>query len=215
MFITDGGCSEETGIKNEKSIKVQLLYSFLALISVLFTAVIIILNNSEENKETDIISEKTRLSRLKEKKFSLLNKDEKRDFCIYSRKIEKVIYPECFCKCDDEFIEGSINWFSPPEPDKLGSEWIELAKHPSDPSNSRYFQNKMNFNIIRYDESHPGKKTGNHYHRYNKNIKNFKDLRKYKKGNEYLDICGKELESNIDEKNHLPINNENVMECIN
>lgn len=205
MFVTNdfGDSDSETGNK-EKSLKILFLYFFSGLISVLFTVFIFLSSNEEKPQSADNKAENIRLKRLKEKSFSVFTEDEKRDYCNLTKKLEKTILVECFCKCDDEYLEGSVNWFNPPEPDSLGSEWKELQKHEKDTSNSRYFQSVKNYNIIRYDESH-GKKTGKHYHRYNKNIKTFKDLRKFKKENEYLDICGNVISNNIDEKNHIII----------
>lgn len=153
---------------------------------------------STETKPKENNGEEIRLQRYKKQK-PKKNSHEWKDFCILKMKLEKVIDQSCFCECKDGI--DSI-WFNPPENGELGDKWVLIHEIYSE-GGSKHFRNKVTGEIVRFDRKHKENNGVDHYHRYNFEIKELKDRRKFKNENLYLDICGNVLRHNLNEKNHI------------
>lgn len=150
-----------------------------------------------ETKPKENNGEQIRLQRYKKNK-PKKGSQQWKDHCELKKKLEKVIDPNCYCECKNDI--NSI-WFNPPENGELGEEWEFIPEIYSE-GGSKHFRNKVTGEIVRFDKKH--KENGvDHYHRYNLEIKELSDIKKFKNENLYLDICGNILNVNRNDKNHI------------
>lgn len=172
-------------------------YFFFFVFVILFILNVVIINRSYETKKPDSSAFK-RLEFLKEKlqKGMSLEKNEFREFCIYSNLLDNIIFEECLCDGKDSWKADNlgINWVLPPDIDELlqieGFYETNEFYHEQNTSKRRYIRHK-NFPeiLIGYDEYHinkNGERIPAHYHRYKSSEK--------KGRKKYLDECGKEIE---------------------
>lgn len=197
MLVSGNGFDNIKQSEESSSIKFRLGLGF----TLFFFIVIIFMTAGssvdEKPKEDNEGKENLRLSRYKKNK-PKKNSHEWKDFCILKMKLEKVIDQSCLCECKNDI---DSTWFNPPENGELGDEWEFISEIYSE-GGSKHFRNKNTGEIVRFDKKH--KQNGvDHYHRYNFEIKELIDRRKFKNENLYLDICGNVLRHNLNEKNHI------------
>lgn len=203
MLVNGNGFDNETTVVSSESSS-SMKFRLTLGAGLLFTLVIIFMtagSGIEEKKENDS-GESIRYSRYK-KNIPQKGSPSWKDYCTLKEKIDKIIDPNCYCECKKGFKSNNVNWFNPPVPEELGEDWEEVyeEKHVE---GSKHFRNIHTQELVRFDLKHRSNGS-DHYHRYSYEIKNLKDVRKFKKGNKYLDICGEVLKSNIDEDNHILI----------
>lgn len=192
----NGGFDNDTQeFESSSSIKFRLGLGF----TLLFLIVVIFMTAGssvdEKPNEDNEGKENLRLSRYKSNK-PKRNTEQWKDYCTLKKKLEKVIDPSCFCSCEENSF-----WFNPPKNGNLNYDWEFISEVYSE-GGSKHFRNKNTGEIVRFDKKH--KENGvDHYHRYNFEIKELIDKRKFKNENLYLDICGNVLKHNLNEKNHI------------
>ena len=195
MIVSGNGFDND--IKESES-STSIKFRFMLGFALLFIIVIIFMtvgSSVEKLKENN--GEEIRLQRYKKTK-PKKDSQQWKDYCELKKKLEKVIDPNCFCTCKNDV--NSI-WFNPPENGELGDEWEFIPEVYSE-GGSKHFRNKTTGEIVRFDKKH--KENGiDHYHRYNLEIKELLDIKKFDKENMYLDVCGNVLNVNRNDKNHI------------
>lgn len=196
MLVSGNGFETQTEQKeSSNSIKFRFILGF----GLLFIIVVIFMTagSSVDEKPKENNGEEVRLQRYKKNK-PKKGSQQWKDHCELKKKLEKVIDPNCYCECKNDV--NSI-WFNPPENGELGEEWEFISEVYSE-GGSKHFRNKVTGEIVRFDKKH--KENGvDHYHRYNLEIKELSDIKKFKNENLYLDICGNVLNVNRNDKNHI------------
>lgn len=137
---------------------------------------------------------------VRHKKGEKLSEKEFELYCLLLKKIWKIKLSECICKDGMDNLTPGIDWLNPPKSsDELNDDWIEVTPNSMKERSSRkVYRHKKTLEEIAFEIGRTvnGERTPSHWHRYNPNSTDNKDL--------YLDICGKVVGKSL-ERSHIYI----------